>query len=158
MAASVTTLESPRSSADWLVARALVEEYAASLGIDLSFQDFGQEIESLPQHYGEPDGNFIVATRDGAVVGCGAFRRFSESACEMKRLYVLRDCRGGGVGRTIVAALIDRARALGYRTMLLDTLPAMSSARALYASFGFAQAAPYRFNPIDGATYWKLDL
>src|SRR5215470_7267852 len=117
MTTASTTLEPPRSNDEWLVARRLVEEYAASLGIDLAFQDFKQEIESLPRHYGEPDGCFILATQDGAVVGCGAVRRFSDSACEMKRLYVVPARRGEGVGRTIVAELIDRARALGYQSM-----------------------------------------
>ena len=158
MAAGRTTLASPQSSDEWLEARRLVEEYAASLGIDLSFQDFAQELESLSRYYVAPDGCFMLARRDGEVVGCGAVRRVSESACEMKRLYVITDRRGEGVGRMIVGALVDRARSLGYRSMLLDTLPAMKSAQALYASFGFAQTAPYRHNPMAGATYWKLDF
>jgi len=158
MLAGKTRLGPPMSSGEWLEARRLVEDYAASLSIDLSFQDFQQEVESLSQHYSAPDGCFIVAGRDGAVIGCGALRRFSESTCEMKRLYVIPDCRGEGVGRMIVAALIERARALGYRSILLDTLPTMSGAQTLYASFGFTRTSPYRFNPIAGATYWKLDL
>jgi GNAT superfamily N-acetyltransferase len=158
MAVRKTTLESPESSEEWAAARRIVEEYAASLRIDLSFQDFAHEIESLPQHYGAPGACFMLASRDGAVVGCGALRRFSESACEMKRLYVIPAYRGQGVGRTIAAALVDRARTLGYRSMLLDTLPAMSGAQALYASLGFTHSAPYRYNPVPGATYWRLDL
>jgi len=156
--AGLTRLEPPVSANDWLEARRLVEEYAASLPIDLSFQDFTQEVESLPDHYGAPDGCFIVARRDEAVIGCGALRRFSESACELKRLYVIPDYRGEGVGRMIAVALIERARGIGYRSVLLDTLPAMIGAQALYASLGFTQTTPYRFNPIAGATYWKLDL
>jgi GNAT superfamily N-acetyltransferase len=158
MTAGLMRLEPPVSKDDWLDARRLVEEYAASLSIDLSFQEFEQEVESLPDHYGTPHGCFIVARREGAVIGCGALRRFSEAACELKRLYVIPDYRGLGVGRMIVAALIERARGLGYRSILLDTLPAMSGAQALYSSFGFTRTAPYRFNPIAGATYWKLDL
>lgn len=141
-----------------MAARRLVEEYAASLAIDLSFQDFAQEIESLPQHYEPPGGCFILGALDGAAIGCGAIRRLSESACEMKRLYVMPARRGEGLGRMIVAALIARARELGYRSMLLDTLPSMGGAHALYASLGFRHTAPYRFNPIAGATYWRLDL
>jgi putative acetyltransferase len=158
MTAGLTRLEPPVSKGDWLEARRLVEEYAASLPIDLSFQDFQQEVESLPNHYGAPDGCFIVARRDGAVIGCGALRWFSDSACELKRLYVIPVYRGEGIGRMIVAALIERARGLGYRSVLLDTLPAMSDAQALYASCGFTPTSPYRFNPVAGATYWKLDL
>jgi len=155
--AGMAVLE-PRSSDEWLVARRLVETYAASIGIDLSFQNFDEEIESLSRYYAGPDGCFIIAAWSGEAVGCGALRRFSESACEMKRLYVIRDYRGEGVGRAIVAALIERARALGYRSILLDTVPTMSRAQSLYASFGFIQTPPYRFNPVAGATYWKLDL
>jgi GNAT superfamily N-acetyltransferase len=158
MPAGNTTLKSPRSSAEWSGARRLVEEYAASLQVDLSFQDFQHEVESLPQHYGPPDGCFILAAEDDAVIGCGALRRFSESACEMKRLYVTPHHRGKRIGRIIVSALIERARALGYRSMLLDTLPTMSGAQALYASLGFMQTAPYRHNPVSGSTYWRLDL
>jgi putative acetyltransferase len=156
--AGQTTLVSPHSSDEWLEARRLVEEYAASLGIDLSFQDFARELESLAEYYGPPDGCFLVAMRNGAAIGCGALRRFTPSACEMKRLYVIPEHRGEDIGRAIVAALIDRARLVGYESMLLDTLPTMKGAHALYASFGFSQTPPYRFNPVAGASYWKLDL
>jgi GNAT superfamily N-acetyltransferase len=158
MAPGVVTLASPRSTSEWREARRLVEEYAASLRVDLSFQDLAQELESLEQQYGGPDGSFIVAARVGEPVGCGALRRFSASSCEMKRLYVMPAHRGEGIGRLIAATLVERARALGYRSMLLDTLPEMGGAQALYQSIGFTQTRPYRYNPLAGATYWKLDL
>jgi GNAT superfamily N-acetyltransferase len=151
-------LASPHSIDDWREVRRLVEEYAASLGVNLAFQDFAREIESLEENYGSPNGCFLIATQSGAVVGCGAIRRFSESSCEMKRLYVRPPPRGEGVGRTIAAALIDRARALGYRSVRLDTLPEMRGAQLLYLSLGFTQTAPYRHNPVAGATFWELDL
>jgi GNAT superfamily N-acetyltransferase len=157
MAAAIAC-HAARSTDDWRDARRLLEEYAAALQIDLSFQDFGRELESLPQHYGPPDGCFVLASSGRVAIGCGALRRYSESASEMKRLYVSPAYRGQGIGRMIVGRLLDRARALGYRSMLLDTLPQMIGARALYADFGFTQIDPYRFNPVAGATYWKLDL
>ena len=76
----------------------------------------------------------------------------------MKRLYVRPAHRGAGIGRVIATALVDRARVVGYRSMRLDTLPEMSGAQALYVSLGFTQTAPYRHNPVAGATFWKLDL
>ena len=158
MAPARTTLTSPHSDDEWREARGLVEEYAASLGIDLSFQDFSHELETLSRHYAEPDGVFVVALREGIAVGCGALRRFSDDVCEMKRLYVRPDYRGEGIGSRIVSTLVDRARARGYRSIRLDTLPSMRDALALYASAGFTQTAPYRFNPLAGATYWELDL
>jgi carbonic anhydrase len=76
----------------------------------------------------------------------------------MKRLYVRSAAQDRGIGRAIAVALVDEARRLGYRRMLLDTLPSMHNARALYRSLGFVETAPYRFNPIDGTTFMMLAL
>jgi putative acetyltransferase len=152
------TLEQPHSPEMWAVARRLVEEYAASLNLDLGFQDFQHEIQALPTEYGPPHGCLVLAAHDRGFIGCGGLRRFSDSACEMKRLYVVPAHRAGGIGRAIAEALIDRARRLGYETMLLDTLPSMSRAQALYASLGFKLTPAYRLNPVLGASFWKLEL
>ena len=152
------TLVHPDSPDAWAAARRLVEAYAASLGVDLGFQDFEREMASLTEVYGPPDGCFLLAAEDGGYVGCGALRRFSESACELKRLYVAPEQRGSGAGRRIAQALIARARARGYQAVLLDTLPSMVEAQRMYAALGFAPAPPYRYNPVPGASYWRLDL
>ena len=158
MTASAATLLQPGSPEQWAAARALVEEYAASLQIDLDFQNFAEEIGSLTHEYGPPDGCFILAAKDGRFVGCGGVRRHDVSACEMKRLYVVPGARGGGIARLIVERLIEHARQRGYGVLLLDTLPSMDGAQALYRSLGFTSTAPYRYNPVPGATFWKLML
>jgi GNAT superfamily N-acetyltransferase len=148
----------PNTPAQWRVARGLVEEYAEQLGIDLTFQDFEREINAMPHEYGPPDGCFVLAQVDGACVGCGGVRRFDARTCEMKRLYVTAAARGGRVGRAIAEALVAFARARGYEAMLLDTLPTMTAAHALYASLGFVRTDAYRFNPVAGTTFWRLPL
>ena len=95
MTAPAATLLQPGSPEQWAAARALVEEYAGSLQLDLDFQNFDDEVESLPREYGPPDGCFILAARDGRFVGCGGVRRHDVSAGEMKRLYVVPGARGG---------------------------------------------------------------
>jgi putative acetyltransferase len=147
-----TTLVQPTSAELWAEARRLVEEYAASLDVDLSFQGFQHEIESLASEYGPPGGRFVLAEQAGTFIGCGGLRRFSESDCEMKRLYVVPANRRGGVGRTIAEALIEQARHLGYQGMLLDTLPSMIRAQELYSLLGFEPTAAYRYNPAPGAS------
>jgi putative acetyltransferase len=142
----------------WAEARRLIEEYAASLDFDLAFQNFDRELRSMHVEYAPPSGSFVLAGHDGRWIGCGGVRGFSDSACEMKRLYVSPAGRGRGAGRRIAEALIDAARSLGYRTMLLDTTPSMTRAQQIYTSLGFTTIAPYRYNPIDGASYWRLDL
>jgi ribosomal protein S18 acetylase RimI-like enzyme len=137
------------------VMRELFSEYGRSLGIDLSFQDFDQELATLPGKYAPPDGAVIIARLGAAACGCVALRRIDQATCEMKRLYVRPDARGLGVGAELVRLIVDRAKSRGYRAMRLDTLPSMKSAIALYASFGFREIPAYTFNPIHGAVYME---
>lgn len=148
----------PDSPELWAAARALVEEYAAQLNIDLSFQDFHHEIDGLAREYSPPDGCFVLAREGTAFVGCGAVRRFAEHSCEMKRLYVVPASRGGRIGRAVADRLIAHARDIGYDTILLDTLPSMGAAHSLYLSIGFVPTSPYRHNPVSGATFWMRTL
>jgi ribosomal protein S18 acetylase RimI-like enzyme len=138
--------------------RELFSEYGRSLGIDLSFQDFDQELATLPGKYASPDGAVIIARLGTAACGCVALRRIDETTCEMKRLYVRPDARGLGIGAELVRLIVDVARARGYRAMRLDTLPTMKSAIALYASFGFREIPAYTFNPVHGAVYMEKML
>jgi putative acetyltransferase len=146
-------------SADEIAAvRALVAEYQVSLGVDLEFQGFSAELAGLPGAYAPPRGALLLATIDGAAVGCVALRPIDDTQCEMKRLYVRPAGRGFGLGRALAERAIDRARAAGYRRMLLDTLQTMGDAQALYRRLGFVDVPPYRDNPIPGTRFLALDL
>lgn len=144
------------------VVRALMREYAASLGVDLCFQGFDEELAALPGAYAEPAGTLLLVQVDGQAAGCGALRALADSdyadACEMKRVYVRPAFRGLGLGRAIAERLIDHAHTAGYAVMLLDTLDEMEAARGMYAALGFEEIPPYYFNPIAGAHYLKLEL
>jgi putative acetyltransferase len=140
--------------------RQLLREYEAWLGTDLCFQDFENELAGLPGGYGPPSGRLLIATAASGnnSAGCVALRPFDESTCEMKRLFVRADFRGTGLGRRLALAIIDEARAIGYRKMRLDTLPQQREAHQLYASLGFRETQPYRPNPIAGSLFLELDL
>jgi ribosomal protein S18 acetylase RimI-like enzyme len=129
--------------------RSLLREYEASLGIDLSFQDFQSELA-------DPFGLYelVLLAEDG----CVALRRLDAQTCEMKRLYVRPGGRGSGLGRRLAEAVIAQARTRGYSRMLLDTLPTMTAARELYRSLGFRETDPYRYNPVAGTSFLELEL
>jgi carbonic anhydrase len=138
--------------------RQFFRNYAGWLGVDLSFQRFDEEMASLPGVYAPPDGRLFYAENDGRPAGCVGVRPFSEGVCEMKRLYVEPDQRGRGVGRDLALAAIKSAKELGYRRILLDTLPAMRIAVKLYRELGFHDTPAYYPAPVEGTLFLALDL
>jgi ribosomal protein S18 acetylase RimI-like enzyme len=144
----------PASLADLDEIRVMLREYAAWLEVDLCFQNFEEELAGLPGDYAPPRGRLLFA--EGA--GCIALRAIEQEICEMKRLYVRPEYRGSGLGRRLALAIIEEARGIGYRSMRLDTMPKMDGAQRLYASLGFRDIAPYRYNPEPGARFLELTL
>jgi len=139
----------PAQPDDLKAVQDLLREYAASLQLDLSFQDFESELA-------DPLGFYELVLL--AEEGCVALRRLDENTCEMKRLYVRPVARGSGLGRRLAEAVIAAAQTRGYRRMLLDTLPTMDAAQALYRSLGFRETEQYRFNPVPCTTFLELQL
>lgn len=152
----------PESPAEFELAREVFREYASELGVDLCFQGFEEELQSLPGDYRGPKGGLWLALVDGELAGCCALRQIDTvdypNAAEMKRLYVRKAFRRFGLGRQLAEATLDAARSAGYHSVVLDTLDDMESARTLYAELGFEEIPPYYHNPLPGAHYLKVDL
>jgi GNAT superfamily N-acetyltransferase len=141
-----------------LIVRSLFREYAESLGIDLGFQGFEDELAALPGKYQPPAGRLLIAWKDAEPVGCIALRPLDGIRCEMKRLFVRPAARGDQLGRRLVERVCQEARAVGYSTMCLDTMPMMVAARSLYKSLGFRPIEAYVHNPVPGTAFLSLDL
>ena len=154
------TIRQATSDADIAAARELFVEYQAWLGVDLCFQGFATELATLPGDYAPPRGRLLLArtSDDDEIAGCIALRPLDDERCEMKRLFVRLDHHGGGIGRRLIEGLIGEARRIGYRTMVLDTLPQMRAAQHLYQAFGFRDIPAYYHNPTPGVRYLALDL
>lgn len=149
-----------RSSEDLAATAALFAGYAASLPVDLAYQDFDGELAALPGKYAPPAGELFLA-RDvaAAPLGCVGLRPLAEEGCcEMKRLFLLPAARGLGLGRALTEAVVDHARAAGYRELRLDTLASMTAAQSLYRSMGFQGIAPYYAPTPSGTVFMGLTL
>jgi GNAT superfamily N-acetyltransferase len=140
--------------------RRLFRAYVDWLGIDLSYQGFEEELAGLPGKYAPPEGAlFLGKDCEGAILGCVGLRAFGEDgACEMKRLYVLPEGRGQGVGGALVEAVVKAAETAGYSDMLLDTLPSMTGAIKLYKAAGFKQVGAYYETPVTETVFFKKQL
>jgi ribosomal protein S18 acetylase RimI-like enzyme len=145
-------------AADIATVRALFLEYADALGVSLCFQGFDEELATLPGAYAPPPGRLLLARRGAEVAGCVGLRPLDAARGEMKRLYLRPQFRGHGMGRRLAEAVIAEARAIGYASLVLDSLASMRAARALYDSLGFREIPAYYDNPLPGVLYAGLDL
>ncbi len=173
------TIAPARNRDDYEAVSKLFTDYANSLGIDLTFQSFAEELSGLPGKYAPPTGELLLARGtddDGRPLGCVAVRplntlkdtggagadisaRPTSSRCEFKRFYVDPGARGMGVGEGLARAIIGRAGAeLGYDEAVIDTLPSMASALRIYERLGFVEIAAYYDTPIAGTRFFRLDL
>lgn len=147
------------SNEAYKIAIKLIKEYVSQLGVDLSFQNFNQEIQNIKQQYARPSGVMIIVYSDNEkTIGCFGIRAYEGTICELKRMYLKKEYRGLGIGKELLTKSIELGRALGYKKMRLDTLPSMQAAIGLYKNMGFYEISAYRFNPIEGTKYFEIAL
>jgi GNAT superfamily N-acetyltransferase len=146
------------SSRDIEDARILFGEYAGLVAEALCFQNFDGELVALPGDYAPPAGVLLIARDADKAAGCVALRRVDAGTGEMKRMFVRDQYRGSGLGRRLALAVIEEARKRKYRRMVLDTLPKLATAIALYRDLGFRETGPYLASPTPGALCFELRL
>jgi GNAT superfamily N-acetyltransferase len=139
-------------------ARQLFRAYAENPEFHLCFQNFEDELATLPGNYAAPMGRLILAWAGDQAIGCVALRPVDATTAEMKRLYVQLNQRGQHLGRRLAERICREAREAGYQRICLETLPAMTSALPLYETMGFKPVKPYVVNPLDSAIFLRLDL
>ena len=149
-----------RSESDIDAVRALFSAYAEWLGLDLMYQGFAAELAGLPGKYAPPRGELLlVRDGQGVPVGCVGLRPLDrQGCCEMKRLFVAPEARGHGLGRDLVSAVIFEATRIGYREIMLDSLPKLEQATAMYERMGFRPIPPYYDTPVVATLFFSKRL
>lgn len=151
-------IEAAKTATQFEAAGSLFLAYAESLGLDLEFQGFSVELTSLPKMYGAPKGAVLLAELNGRYVGVVGLRELSPNIAEMKRMYVLPDYRGLGVGNILTGVILTEAKVLGYGVMRLDSVRSLDAALRLYENAGFKEIEPYRFNPYPDAVFMECAI
>jgi GNAT superfamily N-acetyltransferase len=146
------------NATDFETGKALFREYAQSLKVDLCFQGFDSELETIAQQYNLPAGGLYLAFYNGLPAGCAGIRKLDDETAELKRMFVKDEYRGHKIGVKLLQLAIDLAKQLGYTRLRLDTLEDMIKAQQLYRSFGFYEIPAYRFNPLGGTIYMEKKL
>lgn len=122
--------------------RAYFQFLAQEDGLNTSNQGIEDELATLPGKFAPPGGRLIMAVNSEQALGCTALRRIDEQVCELKRMFVLPQFRGQGVGKALARKLIEDARTMGYDCMRLDTGNFWTAAIQLYESLGFQRIEP----------------
>ena len=122
----------------------LFRRYAEALPFDLAYQGFEAELAALPAPYSPPDGCLLIAKRGSEPIGAVGLKRLGDGIAEIKRLYVVPEERGCGIGKMLLRRIIEEGQAIGYDRVRLDShRPSMTAAIALYRDLGFVEIPPY---------------
>ncbi|MDO4582377.1 MAG: GNAT family N-acetyltransferase [Bacillota bacterium] len=124
----------------------------------LQMQHYDEELRQLAAKYGPPDGRLYLAYDDGQPAGCIALKRHDDACGELKRLYVRPAYRGRHIGERLLRQIVADATNIGYRAIVLDTLPFLREALRLYEKFGFYETTAYNDSPMSNSIFLRLDL
>ena len=130
------------------------EEYGA-LGDGYGPSD--DEVTAMSKHYtGESSSRYFVASIQGTIIGGGGVAPFnsSQKICELRKLFLLPESRGLGLGKKITEQCLAYAKNKGYQQCYLDTLENMTSAISLYEKLGFK----YLDKPLEGTIHQGCNI
>ncbi|MBM3960976.1 MAG: GNAT family N-acetyltransferase [Planctomycetes bacterium] len=133
----------PIRPADGLAMAAIIREVMTAHGASgPGFAIHDAEVDGMSAAYAGPRAAYYVVERDGAVLGGAGFAQLhgtaaADGVCELRKMYFLPAARGQGLGRALLAVLLDAMRSAGYRRCYLETTRQMQAAQRLYRAAGF---------------------
>lgn len=110
------------------------------------------DLKNIPEVYENAGGTFVIAESDGVIIGMGALRRVDDATAEIKRMRVLPEYQGQGLGTKLLKLLEIKAKKLGYKRLVLDTSLKQEAAVHIYSKYGYRE---YKRGEIEGGeTVW----
>jgi GNAT superfamily N-acetyltransferase len=131
-----------------IIAKELLAEYGNYLLDELKLADgnsyFFKTLERFPdKNYSPPNGDFFIVYDEDKPIGCVGIKKFDNSSCELKRMFIKEEFRGKGFAKIVIQFILDQAKLLGYQNILLDTNVEMPAAISAYLKAGFVEIPPY---------------
>lgn len=114
------------------------------------------DMKHVEEHYFQNGGHFLVALDDDKVIGSGAVRKFDATTAELKRMWLLEEYHGKGIGYQVIMQLFDFSRTKGYKRIMLQTSPEQTRAIAFYKKLGFHEIPCYNNKPDEISMELKL--
>lgn len=144
-----------------LAVRDIIQQVGIEHGaIGDGFGPSDDEVLCMSKHYHDQDGSlYLVATIAGKVVGGCGVAAFNErhDICELRKLFLLPESRGFGLGKALAEQCLDYAKSKGYKDCYLDTLSSMQSAISLYEKLGFVHLQqPLQGTVHNGCDVWMI--
>lgn len=132
------------SAEDLPVVHRLVDGALREYGLGLLLESSDVDLTDVKRHYDERGGALeLIEGADGTALGVLGWRPAAGGVCELKKLYLVREARGRGLGRLALERVARAARGLGCRALVLETSDLLGEAKRLYTRFGFV--------PVGGA-------
>jgi ribosomal protein S18 acetylase RimI-like enzyme len=139
---------------EWLSAKRVVYRVAyVTFGGTRPLEDFVayhesihelKDMDDIQKSYFENGGTFLGMFDHGEMICTGAIRRWKRDICELKRLWLLTEYHGQGLGYRMLQELLSFSRQRGYKRIRLETDPvAQSRALAFYRRLGFYEIPAY---------------
>ena len=118
--------------------------------VKFSAQGKLSEMDDVQRNYFDNGGTFLVTVKEGRIIGTGAIKYLEDGICEVKRIWLLSQYQGQGIGYRMIQELFNIARQKGYKTIRLETDPVIQKrAVEFYKRLGFYEIPRFGDDPDD---------
>ena len=120
----------------------LVKSVLADYGLKTNPHETDRDLSDLEEYYFNKNGWFAVIEKENEIIGSYGIFNVNKKTCELRKMYLLNNYQGQGLGKLMMEDAFEKARELGYSEIILETNKLLDKAITLYGKYGFVQYKP----------------
>jgi putative acetyltransferase len=120
----------------------LVKSVLSDYGLKTNPRETDKDLSDLNANYFNKNGWFAVIEKENEIIGSYGIFKIDIKTCELRKMYLLNNYQGQGLGRLMMEDALKKARELGYSEIVLETNKLLDKAINLYGKYGFVQYKP----------------